>query len=42
MKLGEEVIPVETLISFILSIAAGVVSNYISKWLDEQFKADKH
>lgn len=28
--------------TFILSVAAGVVSNYISKWLDGWFKAGKH
>lgn len=28
--------------SFILSVAAGIVSYYICKWLDEQFKAGKH
>ena len=27
------------IISFTLSVAAGVVSYYICKWLDEQFKA---
>ena len=32
----------ENLISFVLSVAAGVVADYISKWLDEQFKAGKH
>ncbi len=30
------------LFSFILSVAAGVTSNYICKWLDAQFKAGKH
>ncbi len=40
--MGKEVIPMEQVVSFILSIAAGVVSNYICKWLDEQFKAGKH
>lgn len=29
-------------VSFILSVAAGVVSYYICKWLEEQFKAGKH
>ena len=29
-------------VSFILSVAAGVVANYICKWLDDQFKAGKH
>lgn len=32
----------ELLFSFILSVAAGVTSNYICKWLDAQFKAGKH
>lgn len=32
----------ETMISFVLSVAAGVVSNRISKWLDSQFKVSKH
>lgn len=32
----------ELLTTFILSVAAGVVSYYICKWLDEQFKAGKH
>ena len=32
----------ELLISFILSVVAGIVSYYICKWLDEQFKAGKH
>lgn len=30
------------IISFTLSVAAGVVSYYICKWLDDQFKAGKH
>ena len=28
--------------SFLLSVAAGVVANYIYKWLDEQDKDSKH
>ena len=32
----------EMLISFILSVVAGIVSYYICKWLDEQFRAGKH
>lgn len=36
------VIPMDILFSFILSVAAGVVSYYICKWLEEQFKAGKH
>ncbi len=32
----------DLLITFTLSVAAGVVSYYICKWLDEQFKAGKH
>ena len=39
---GKEVGSVETVFTFILSVAAGVVSNCISKWLDDQFKAGKH
>ena len=32
----------DILTSFVLSVAAGIVSSYICKWLDEQFKAGKH
>ena len=33
----------EAVISFVLSVAAGIVSNVIYKWLDEQFSANgKH
>ena len=32
----------DILFSFILSVAAGVASYYICKWLEEQFKAGKH
>ena len=32
----------DILFSFILSVAAGGVSYYICKWLEEQFKAGKH
>ena len=32
----------EMVVSFILSVAAGVGSYYICKWLEEQFKAGKH
>lgn len=39
---GKGVIPMDILFSFILSVAAGVVSYYICKWLEEQFKAGKH
>ena len=32
-----------TMMSFVLSVAAGIVSYYICKWLDEQFfKSGKH
>ena len=31
-----------TLSTFILSVAANVVAHCIGKWLDEQFKAGKH
>ena len=30
------------IISFVLSVAAGIVSYYICKWLDEQFRSGKH
>ena len=42
--LGEEVIFVSVIISFTLSVAAGVVSYYLCTWLDEQFfnKGSKH
>ena len=30
-----------TTISFILSILAGVIANYISKWLDERDDGDE-
>ena len=36
------VVTMEMVVSFILSVAAGVVSYYICKWLEEQFKAGKH
>ena len=29
-------------LSFVLSVLAGVVSDFISKWLDDQFKPGKH
>ena len=32
----------ELFVSFVLSVAAGVVSNYISKWLDGEHKDSKH
>ena len=31
-----------TISSFVLSVVAGVVSNYICKWLDKQHKDSKH
>lgn len=31
-----------TLLNFALSVAAGVISYYICKWLDDQFKDGKH
>ena len=37
-----EVILMDLVLSFILSVAAGVVSNYISKWLDGKHKDSKH
>ena len=39
---GEEVRPMSEIISFVLSVAAGVVANYVYKWLDEQDKDGKH
>ena len=30
------------ILSFLLSVAAGAVANYIYKWLDEQDKDSKH
>ena len=32
----------DLVLSFILSVAAGVVSNYISKWLDGKHKDSNH
>ena len=32
----------DVIFSFMLSVAAGIVSYYICKWLDEQFRAGKH
>ncbi len=32
----------EVLFTFALSVAAGVVSYYICKWLDDQFRPGKH
>lgn len=34
---GKEVNSMNAVISFVLSVAAGIVSYYICKWLDEQF-----
>ncbi len=31
-----------TIFSFVLSVAAGVISDYICKWLDDLFKPGKH
>ena len=39
---GREVKIMMAMISFALSVAAGIVSNYICKWLDELFKDGKH
>ena len=38
----KEVRPMSEILSFVLSVAAGVVANYIYKWLDEQDKDGKH
>ena len=38
----EEVRPMSEILSFVLSVAAGVVANYVYKWLDEQDKDGKH
>jgi len=32
---GKEVIPIETVITFIVSVAASVAGYYICKWLDK-------
>ena len=40
--MGKEVVSMETLVSFILTVAANVVADCISKWLDDQTKAGKH
>ena len=34
---GKEVRLMNTVLTFILSVAAGVVAYYVCKWLDEQF-----
>lgn len=36
------VIPMEMVLTFVLSVAAGIVAYYICKWLDDQFKGGKH
>ena len=38
----KEVRHMHDILSFLLSVAAGVVANYIYKWLDEQDKDSKH
>ena len=38
----KEVRHMPDILSFLLSVAAGVVANYIYKWLDEQDKDSKH
>ena len=32
----------DAIISFALSVGAGILANYICKWLDGQFKDGKH
>ena len=39
---GKEVRSMETILNFLLSVAAGVVADAICKWLDEQFRSGKH
>ena len=39
---AKEVGAMAAVISFVLSVFAGIVSNGISKWLDDQFKPGKH
>lgn len=39
---GKEVIPMEMVFTFVLSVAAGIVAYYICKWLDDLFKGGKH
>ena len=37
-----EVIRLNSIFSFLLSVAASVIANYISKWLDGSNKDSKH
>ena len=39
---GKEVRSMETILNFLLSVAAGVAADAICKWLDEQFRSGKH
>ena len=39
---GREVSGMDTLATFVLSVVAGIVSDFISKWLNDQFKPGKH
>lgn len=39
---GKEVSLLNTFFTFALSVAAGIVADYICKWLDEQFHSGKH
>ena len=32
----------ETILNFLLSVVAGVATDAICKWLDEQFRSGKH
>lgn len=32
----------DAVVTFVLSIAAGIVSYYVCKWLDDQCKGGKH
>ena len=43
ISLGREVCPMHEMLSFMVSVAAGVTSNLISKWLDRMLNKDcKH
>lgn len=41
-RAGKEVRTMYTISSFVWSVAAGIVANFICKWLDVLFRSDKH
>ena len=41
-RAGKEVNALNTIISFVWSVAAGIVANFICKWLDGFFRSGKH